>query len=333
MFAVLIGSKLWPGRYMWPGTIRNAGMITVGYTIGLAMTATALHEMSIHLPIMLLLTLLLLFFCAGIAFLVSLVSNYNYMTLLIGSIPGGLSQMVALAEESDDIDMTVVTVIQVVRLMVIVVSIPFLIFNPYTGLSDPVVTEMAGALGNAGAAAAATWSNLLPDLPVYAVVCTLCAWLGQKLRIPTAYLLGPAIGASVLQMLGVHGPALPSTLVNAAQLAIGSYVGMLLKPEQLPHKMRTIGLAVGSAIILIAGAWGFSSLLTLIQPVSMTTALLALAPGGMDQMGIIAHEVGGDLSIVAGYQLFRLLFIFFAVPPVMKMLLRLRRSRRGKSVS
>jgi uncharacterized membrane protein AbrB (regulator of aidB expression) len=53
-----------------------------------------------------------------------------------------------------------------------------------------------------------------------------------------------------------------------------------------------------SGFILIAGALGLSLLLTKLQPVSQATALLSLAPGGMDQMGIIAHEVNADLSMV-----------------------------------
>ncbi|NRG45353.1 AbrB family transcriptional regulator, partial [Bacillus sp. CRN 9] len=48
------------------------------------------------------------------------------------------------------------------------------------------------------------------------------------------------------------------------------------------------------------------------------TSFLSLSPGGMDQMAIIAHEVGADLSVITGYQLFRLFFIFFAVPPLLK---------------
>ncbi|MNJ71711.1 putative ammonia monooxygenase [compost metagenome] len=42
----------------------------------------------------------------------------------------------------------------------------------------------------------------------------------------------------------------------------------------------------------------------------------------MDQMGIIAHEINGDISIVTSYQLFRILFILLFVPPLLKMLFK-----------
>jgi len=72
-----------------------------------------------------------------------------------------------------------------------------------------------------------------------------------------------------------------------------------------------------------------------LQPVTAPTALLSLAPGGMDQMGVIAHSIGADLSIVSGYQLFRTFFIFFAIPSLLRLLFNYtdRRSERKAEVS
>src|SRR5699024_1624361 len=73
-----------------------------------------------------------------------------------------------------------------------------------------------------------------------------------------------------------------------------------------------------------------SFLLTLLQPLSSATGLLSMAPGGMDQMGIIAHAIGADLSIVSGYQLFRTFVIFFALPPFVKWFFKFTQQRRKK---
>lgn len=314
MIAVLIGSSFRPDAYRWPPSFRNTGMIIVGYTMGLSLTVTAIREMTLQLPYMLMMTVLLILLCAGIAALVSRLSGMNYKTVLVGSIPGGLTQMLALAEETEDIDLTVVTVIQVVRLMVIIISTPLLVFSPLFGQHH--VAQTAGAvqtnLNSPG------WGGLFPELLIFAAVCIVCALAGNRIHFPTAFLLGPVIGTAVLQAIGLTGPELPDFLTNAAQLLIGSYVGRLLKPGNLPHKFRTISLALASSAVLILGALGLSTLLTLLQPISASTGLLSLAPGGMDQMSIIAAEVNADLSIVTGYQLFRLFFIFFLVPPFLK---------------
>jgi membrane AbrB-like protein len=327
MIAVLIGSNMLKGRYEWPGQVRNTGMIIVGYTIGLSLTASALREMSHQLPFMLLMTMLLLLMCAGIAYIVSKLSDTNYRTALLGSIPGGLTQVIALAEETEGINLTVVTVTQVIRLMMIIICVPLLVFSPIYGQlhGEAAATTVTTVTIST---TSASWSGMLPNVFIFALVSIVCAIAGNKIKFPTAFLLGPAIGTAILQMLGLQGPSLPSIIIDAAQLMIGTYVALLLKPDQLTRKLRTISLAVGSGLLLMLGAWGLSVLLAKVQPISMSTGLLSLAPGGMDQMGIIAHEIDADLSMVAGYQLFRIFFIFFAIPPLLRMMFEYIRKRQ-----
>jgi membrane AbrB-like protein len=320
MIAVLIGTNAMKGRYDWPSPIRNSGMIIVGYTIGLSMTSSALHEMALQLPAMLLMTLLLLLFCSGIAYVVSKLSGNDYRTSLLGSIPGGLTQIITLAEETEGINLMVVTVTQVIRLMIIIIVVPLIVLSPIFGHMSEAAKTAAAAIPDS---TSASWSGLFPNLIIFAAVSIVCALAGARIKFPTAYLLGPAIGTAILQSFGLEGPPLPSILINIAQLMIGTYVGLMLKPNQMTRKMKTIGLAIGSGFLLVVGALVLSILLTKLQPVSKATGLLSLAPGGMDQMGIIAHEIHADLSIVAGYQLFRTFFILFAVPPLLKLIFKL----------
>ncbi|OCT13480.1 AbrB family transcriptional regulator [Paenibacillus pectinilyticus] len=323
MIAVLIGSNVTKERYVWPTSIRNIGLIIVGYTIGLSMTGKALHEMGVQLPYMLLMTLLLMLLCALLAYIVSKVSGINYKTALLGSIPGGLTQMVILAEETEGINLTIVTVTQVIRLMMIVISVPLLVFSPLLGNHKAVDSTIQPIV-----TASASWGQLMPNIFVFAAVCIVCALVGNKIKFPTAYLLGPAFGTAIVQVLGLHGPALPSSLINVAQIMIGINVGLMLKPSQLTNKLQTISLAIGSSLLLLIGAYGLSMIFIKLQSVSKSTALLSLAPGGMDQMGIIAHEINANLSIVAGYQLFRTFFIFFAVPPMLRLLFKYTGARK-----
>ncbi|MGO4107067.1 AbrB family transcriptional regulator [Paenibacillus sp. YAF4_2] len=324
MIAVLIGSNVWKGKYRWPGQIRNSGMIIVGYTIGLSMTGAALKEMGHQLPTMCLMTIILLLLCGSIAFAVSKLSDTDFKTALLGAIPGGLSQVLALAEETEGVNLTVVTVTQVVRLMIIVIGIPLLVFSPIFGQ-----VHDAAAAAVSLTTTQATWADLFPNILIFAPICTICAVAGNRINFPTAFLLGPAIATAALQGAGLHGPALPSGLISAAQLMIGTYVGLLLKPGKLQRKVRTFSFAIGSGLVLMLFAWGVSELLTVLHPVSRSTALLSLAPGGMDQMGILAHEIDADLSMVSGYQLFRTFFIFFAVPPILRLLFKIKLKGSG----
>jgi len=322
MITVLIASNVWKEHYGLPRQVRDTGMIIVGYTIGLSMTGKALKEMSYQLPSMILMTLLLMLLCAAMAYVVAKIGRIDYLTALMGSIPGGLTQVIVLAQETEEVNITVVTVMQVIRLMTIIISVPTLIFSSLFGnhLADSLEAQVTSVVNANG-------TSLFPNLLIFAAVCVACALAGSKIRFPTAYLLGPAIGTACLQMSGLYGPTLPSGLINGAQFMIGAYVGLLLKPGDLTHKFRTISLAIMSSILLVAASLGFSLLLTKFQPVSMSTALLSLAPGGMDQMSIIAHEVHADLSMVAGFQLFRMMFIFFIIPSLLGLIIKSSRRK------
>ncbi|MCD7034159.1 AbrB family transcriptional regulator [Metabacillus sp. GX 13764] len=313
MVFVLIGSKAVTRiRPYWPVQIRNTGMIIVGYTIGLSFTMETLQQISQQLPAMILLTVLLLLLAAFIAFIVSKLSGIPYPTLLMGSIPGGLSQMIPLAEETKGVDITVVTFLQVSRLMMIVFFVPLLIFSPLLGSSGHHPVHDA-------AKAAATFQGLSPHIFVFAIACTLCAILGNKVKMPTAFMLAPMIITIIINLSGYSGPQLPQLMLNISQVMLGTYIGLMLKPEALEHKVRFTILALLSGFLLIGGSMGMSYLLANIHHVPFITAFLSLSPGGMDQMALIAKEVNADLSIVVCYQLFRILFIFIAVPPLIRL--------------
>ncbi|MBM7600972.1 membrane AbrB-like protein [Virgibacillus halotolerans] len=323
MVCMAIGTNIMKRDFVWPRAIRNSGMMIIGYTIGLSMTSSALHEMALQLPSMLLMTLLLLLFCAGVAYIVSKLSDSDYSTSLLASIPGGLTQVITLAEETKGINLAVVTVTQVTRLMIIIIITPLIVMMPIFG---PSTAENSTATTIPASASV----GLFPNLIIFAVIGIVLALVGAKVNFPTAFLLGPAIGTVILQLFGMEGPQLPSLLINMAQLMIGTHVGLMLKTDQISRKMRTIGLAIGSGIMLVIGGILLSILLTKLQPISRATGLLSLAPGGMDQMGIIAHEIHANLSIVSGYQLFRTFFIYFAVPPLLKLIFKSMNRKKAK---
>src|SRR5690625_3165646 len=105
MVAIVIGTNGFKYNFTWSPLLRNVGMVIIGYTIGLSMTAQALNDIAMQLPLMLLMTLILLLFCSVIAFFISKVSDSDYKTSLLASIPGGLSQILILAEETKGVNL------------------------------------------------------------------------------------------------------------------------------------------------------------------------------------------------------------------------------------
>lgn len=308
MTAVLLSSKSGKFQALWPRSLRDAGLLLLGYSIGISLTQEAVIQIVGKLPLMLVLTIILISFCAGIAFFVSKLSGIDYPTALTGSIPGGLSQMITFSEEAKGIDLTVVTFLQVTRVIIIIFSVPFLISSPLfshpsEGLSLNI-TEQEG--------------TFFPNILLFTVLCILFAFMGKKLNFPTPFLLGPIVGTAILTISGFHGPQLPTFLLDLSQFLIGSYIGLMLKPEKLENKTKILSIAIVSGIVMVIGSLGMSMLLVHFYDITPATSFLSLTPGGADQMAILAHEVQADLSMVAGFQLFRLLFIFFAIPPFLR---------------
>ncbi|MGG0790889.1 AbrB family transcriptional regulator [Peribacillus simplex] len=325
MAALLIASRFKNVKLIWPVSMRNTGLIIVGYSIGISFTKSSLSDMISHLPSMLILTTLIVLVCVCSAFVMSKYSGIDYPTSLTSSIPGGLSQIVVFAEEMKGIDITTVTFFHVTRVIMVVFLVPLLIFSPIfaakstndsSKIMDNVIPE---------------WSDLFPLIFLFALICFLAARIGKIFKLPAPYFLGPVIVAAAIGLLGLQGPPLPPSLLDISQFMVGGYIGLLLKPEQLDNKRKTLLLALLNGLILICATMFFSFLLTHYYDLSTITGFLSLAPGGMDQMGIIAQEVNADVSTVTSYQLFRMAFIYAAVPPLLRMVLKLSLRKKDKN--
>ncbi|MBK5446834.1 AbrB family transcriptional regulator [Peribacillus sp. TH24] len=317
MAALLITSRFKNVKLIWPVSIRNTGLIIVGYSIGISFTKSSFSDMISHLPSMLILTILIVLVCVCSAFVMSKLTGIDYPTSLTSSIPGGLSQIVVFAEEMKGIDITTVTFFHVTRVIMVVFLVPFLISSPL------FASESTNGSSRIMDNVIPQWSELFPLIFLFALICFLAARIGKIIKLPAPYFLGPVIVTAAISLFGLQGPPLPPSLLDISQFMVAGYIGLLLKPEQLENKKKTILLALMNGLILICATMFFSFLLTQYYDLSSITGFLSLAPGGMDQMGIIAHEVNADVSTVTSYQLFRLAFIYIAVPPLLRLVLKL----------
>lgn len=307
---ILIGSSIKRELFYWPSKIKSVGMILIGYTIGLALTGDAVKEIGKQLPYMFSMTTLLILLSALIAYAVAKLSKINYPTALLGSIPGGMTQIILMADEMKNVNLTVVTVTQTIRLLMIVIGMPLLLAGlGHNGQGDLAVSDVSFAAIN--------FSTVCVLL-----LCVAMAFVGKKYRFPTAFLLVPALVAAIAQGLNIQLVELPVSVLEFAQLLIGMYIGLLMKPKELENKTKTISLAFISGILIFITAMLLGIFFAKVNALDLPTALLSLAPGGMDQMGAIAHAINADLSMVAGYQIFRAFYILFVIQPLLAYILK-----------
>lgn len=303
IFSVLISQFIVRGELSWPPVLRNTGLIIVGVAIGQQFDLSLFDGMGLLFIYMALLNIGLIVFAVILAVWTTKWTGMSIKTSLTGSIPGGLSQFVLFAEEEEDIDLAIVTFFHIIRVVAVVLVIPFIV-------SGHLVT---------GGGQADSFNLWL--IPVFGLAAC-SVWLGLKVKLPVAHFLTPVLLIIVIHTLGLKVPPVPVSLLHVAQLLIGAYIGLLLKPHmiRLPKKVLMAGVLNTAAFIVVTY---FGSLaVQWLLGYSFATSFLSTAPGGLDQMGLLAAAVGADISVVTVFQLFRLLFIFLVVLPLLKMVTR-----------
>lgn len=287
----------------WHIYFRNFGLIVAGYSIGFAFTPEAVQDIQLFLGSMVVLNVLfiLLFFC--ISYLVAKRADLDFATAMTCCVPGGMSQVVAFAEEQGDMDMVVITFFQILRVLLIVGFVPLMVSG-----SGGNVLVVDGAY---------SWS-----LIGLLAVCGVAGWLAQKVKIPTGYMLGPVFLLMGFNIAGMDVPKLPLSLLHIAQLMLGIYIGLLLKKEDLHLSKKHVFYAFVSAGIFIGAAYGLTFIMKGLYGLDFQTGFLSIVPGGLDQMGIIAASVHANVTIVTAFQLFRVLVVSIFLVPFVKMFVR-----------
>ena len=307
--AVSIAGLVQKHPLRWSLRIRNIALILLGYAMGRPFTAATLQAIVAQLPLMLMATMITV--SAGIftGWLMYRKTGINFTSCLLGCVPGGLSQMVILAAEIEDADLTAGAIVQTRRMLAVVFTIPFLTIHV---LSD-------NAASGTGAAASMLSAASTEQIISYAVVAIAGAMIGRFIHLPTATLLGPILStAAYIILSGTPAPAVPIHILNIAQLCVGSYIGSSIDLQKITsyHGMGPV-LFSGILLVLLV-SMGTGTVIALLTGESFATSFLSTAPGGLAEMGITALVVGANISTMTAYQLVRLLFIMMAFPYIAK---------------
>jgi uncharacterized protein len=188
-----------------------------------------------------------------------------------------------------------IMVAQTTRVALIVVLAPFLTISfADSGTQNPLLAV-----------------PVLPWLPVLALlaVSALAASVLSRFRSPNAWLMVPLLIAAVVSGLGWMEGRLPDLLLIAAQIVIGSALGAQFRPEFLT---RLFGLLRASGVVVLFSAGSmavFSAAVALLLGYSAPTMVLAMAPAGMAEMVLTGKLLGLDSTVIAGFQLMRIVIV------------------------
>ena len=170
----------------------------------------------------------------------------------------------------------------------------------------------------------------MTNLLLYFLFALIGGIILQKLKVPGGMMVGGALACSIAN-LSLNLGEIPSYIKISAQILTGVYIGINVESEELrnlksilkPFFIVLVGLFITN---IISGL-----LIYLIAPFSLITALLAVTPGGITNIPLIAADMGGDPAIVAIFQSARLI-IGVGVFPIFIDFLAKKRSKTDENI-
>lgn len=291
----------------WPMKFRNNAMLILGYVMGSPFTPETGRHILHQLPLMTILTLITIALCLASGYIIYRYTEIDLATSLLGSMPGGLTQMVFVCEEVEGTDPAAVVLMQTLRVVTVVFIVPFLVLH---GLADKVEVV----------ARETVWLRLddIPVLALFGTAILATVFFAKRVKLSSPYLFAPILATAALVLGGIHPPTLPPFLVAIAQVSVGIRMGMSVSVESLTEQKRVFIFNLISLLIVIAAFLGIDKLIANYYPIDFVTAFISTAPGGMTEMGLTALMVHADLSTVVAFQIFRLMFVLMIAVPVLK---------------
>lgn len=236
------------------------------------------------------------------------IAKLDSITALFGATPGGLTPMVVIGAESGGVEQHI-TLVQGLRVVLVVFFIPALVFG-LLGYDHPPSAE----------------TNLFDFHAQDAI------WLGGgvamgvllaiKVKLPAPHLTGAMFASAALHMGGVVEQGLPYGLLEITLWVLGSAIGSRFSGLPLKNLVKL----AGHAAILVIGVLGATSLvawaLSGLLGIDFLTLFLALAPGGVAEMCLIALALNVDPAFVALHHLIRITLILISAPLIGRALAR-----------
>lgn len=215
----------------------------------------------------------------------------------LASMPGGLSMLMAMGEEIDN--RARVVLVHTVRVVIVVVSISLL--ARVLGVpqeSHPIMASLE-------------WRT--ETSPVMLVLLILVNYLlAEKIRIAGGHVIFPMISTGLL--IGFAGVSLepPAIMQTTALLVFGVNLGIEFARQ--PARSN-VSLSLASVVFTVAVMMFVALLAVLLTRVvdqSFLVLFLALAPGGIAEISLVALALGLDAGLVALVHSCRFIFIALA---------------------
>ncbi|MEM9435272.1 MAG: AbrB family transcriptional regulator [Pseudomonadota bacterium] len=286
--------------------INDAMRAILGVAVGATLTTAVVLSMAAMWPTLLLVPLMIVL-CAvlGVPYFQKL-WGFDFATSYYSAMPGGLQDMLAFGEEAGG-DVRALSLIHATRVMLIVVSLPFLLEGVWgVDLSNPP--------GEPAASIPLTQLLLM-------VIAGLGGWrIAKRIRLFGASIIGPMIAAGLMTLTGLLQHRPPAEAIWAAQFFIGMTVGAKYSGVTREEVRKDVAAALGYCLILLVIAIAFTEFVILLGLAPALEAILAFAPGGQAEMTVLALISGADVAFVISHHILRITTVILGAPIAIRLM-------------
>ena len=285
-----------------PEPLRNVFLAVMGLVLGSQVTPQLAHRV-LDWPVSAALLLLGVAASTAVAAAWYRRCGFDPVSAWFGASPGAMTAMILLGEKCGG-DPQRIAVAQSLRIILVILFLPPL-FWAYEGGGE--------GIGPVHSSFEHGWMLLMIPLLLP---------LGRWLRIPSPALLAPLLAAALLSGVDIASFALPEWGMNLMLWVLGSAIGSRFKGmtrKLFGRYLWQSGVATLLALLVLAL---FAELIHQLLGVGRDVALLALAPGGIGEMAILAVALNIDPVFVAFHHLLRMVTLMIIAPFWARWLLR-----------
>lgn len=229
------------------------------------------------------------------------IGRYDRVTAYFSSTPGGITEMVLLGESLGG-DIRTISLNHAVRVLIVISVVPF-----YFRLTQGASIPSAPATGTISALGAGDFLILAG--------CGVVGYLvAARLRLPAYALIGPLFLSAAVHLAGLTTSSVPSEIAASAQLVVGTALGSRFAGISLRQMARVAWLAAVTSVALLASAVLIVTLASHLTDTAAPTLFLALAPGGLAEMSLIALALGVDTAFVTIMHFLRVVMVIVLAP-------------------
>lgn len=156
------------------------------------------------------------------------------------------------------------------------------------------------------------------------------AFIALKLRLPSAYLLGPIIMISIYQVFINDLIDKPGWLRLIIQIAAGIVIGTNFAKVSIEALKKLVKPALTVAFIMVIGGLTVGTILNKITGIDIITSILSTTPGGQGEMILLAEGAGAYTEKVLILQLLRNQTVLLIMLPICKAILNWKGSKLVK---